>query len=349
MENNEKNIEDRKPEQVEVSSPPAVLEPSKEKLVEIRDLRTYFFTDAGVVTSVDGVSYDIYKGETLGLVGESGCGKSVTALSIMRLVPDPPGKIVNGEILFKGQDLTGFTNKEMRKIRGNQIGMMFQEPMTSLNPVYTVGDQIIEAITLHLGKTYDEARELAINVLRVVGIPSPEQRVDEYPHQLSGGMKQRVMIAMSLVCKPDLVIADEPTTALDVTIQAQILDLLRYLQKKYGMSILLITHDLGVVAELAHRVVVMYASKVIEQADVKELFANPLHPYTVGLFKSIPKLDGDQKELEPITGVVPNPLDFPDGCHFHPRCPQAMAKCRQEEPPLIEVKPDHLSACWLNG
>ncbi|MDP7420752.1 MAG: ABC transporter ATP-binding protein, partial [bacterium] len=305
MENNEKNIEDRKPEQVEVSSPPAVLEPSKEKLVEIRDLRTYFFTDAGVVTSVDGVSYDIYKGETLGLVGESGCGKSVTALSIMRLVPDPPGKIVNGEILFKGQDLTGFTNKEMRKIRGNQIGMMFQEPMTSLNPVYTVGDQIIEAITLHLGKTYDEARELAINVLRVVGIPSPEQRVDEYPHQLSGGMKQRVMIAMSLVCKPDLVIADEPTTALDVTIQAQILDLLRYLQKKYGMSILLITHDLGVVAELAHRVVVMYASKVIEQADVKELFANPLHPYTVGLFKSIPKLDGDQKELEPITGVVP--------------------------------------------
>jgi len=319
----------------------------KKKLVEIMDLKTHFFTDAGVVTSVDGVSYDIYRGETLGLVGESGCGKSVTALSIMRLVPDPPGRIVNGQILFDGRDLTALSNKEMRKIRGNRIGMMFQEPMTSLNPVYTVGDQIIEAITLHLGKTYDEARELAINVLKVVGIPSPEQRVDEYPHQLSGGMKQRVMIAMSLVCKPDLVIADEPTTALDVTIQAQILDLLRYLQEKYGMSILLITHDLGVVAEMAHRVVVMYASKVVEQADVVELFKNPLHPYTVGLFKSIPKLDEEQKELEPIRGVVPNPLDFPDGCHFHPRCPRAIERCREQEPPLVEVSPGHLSACWL--
>jgi len=319
----------------------------QEKLVEIMDLKTHFFTDAGVVTSVDGVSYDIYRGETLGLVGESGCGKSVTALSIMRLVPDPPGRIVNGQILFDGRDLTALSNKEMRKIRGNRIGMMFQEPMTSLNPVYTVGDQIIEAITLHLGKTYDEARELAINVLKVVGIPSPEQRVDEYPHQLSGGMKQRVMIAMSLVCKPDLVIADEPTTALDVTIQAQILDLLRYLQEKYGMSILLITHDLGVVAEMAHRVVVMYASKVVEQADVVELFKNPLHPYTVGLFKSIPKLDEEQKELEPIRGVVPNPLDFPDGCHFHPRCPRAIERCREQEPPLVEVSPGHLSACWL--
>lgn len=319
----------------------------KEKLVEIMDLKTHFFTDAGVVTSVDGVSYDIYRGETLGLVGESGCGKSVTALSIMRLVPDPPGRIVHGQILFDGRDLTMLSNKEMRKIRGNRIGMMFQEPMTSLNPVYTVGDQIIEAITLHLGKTYDEARELAINVLKVVGIPSPEQRVDEYPHQLSGGMKQRIMIAMSLVCKPDLVIADEPTTALDVTIQAQILDLLRYLQEKYGMSILLITHDLGVVAEMAHRVVVMYASKVVEQADVIELFKNPLHPYTVGLFKSIPKLDEEQKELEPIRGVVPNPLDFPDGCHFHPRCPRAMERCRDQEPPLVEVRPGHLSACWL--
>lgn len=319
----------------------------QEKLVEIMDLKTHFFTDAGVVTSVDGVSYDIYRGETLGLVGESGCGKSVTALSIMRLVPDPPGRIVNGQILFDGRDLTALSNKEMRKIRGNRIGMMFQEPMTSLNPVYTVGDQIIEAITLHLGKTYDEARELAINVLKVVGIPSPEQRVDEYPHQLSGGMKQRVMIAMSLVCKPDLVIADEPTTALDVTIQAQILDLLRYLQEKYGMSILLITHDLGVVAEMAHRVVVMYASKVVEQADVVELFKNPLHPYTVGLFKSIPKLEEEQKELEPIRGVVPNPLDFPDGCHFHPRCPRAMERCREQEPPLVEVSPGHLSACWL--
>ena len=319
----------------------------QEKLVEIMDLKTHFFTDAGVVTSVDGVSYDIYRGETLGLVGESGCGKSVTALSIMRLVPDPPGRIVNGQILFDGRDLTALSNKEMRKIRGNRIGMMFQEPMTSLNPVYTVGDQIIEAITLHLGKTYDEARELAINVLKVVGIPSPEQRVDEYPHQLSGGMKQRVMIAMSLVCKPDLVIADEPTTALDVTIQAQILDLLRYLQEKYGMSILLITHDLGVVAEMAHRVVVMYASKVVEQADVVELFKNPLHPYTVGLFKSIPKLEEEQKELEPIRGVVPNPLDFPDGCHFHPRCPRAIERCREQEPPLVEVSPGHLSACWL--
>ena len=323
--------------------------PSDEILVDIRNLQTFFYTDAGVVKSVNDVSYDIRKGETLGLVGESGCGKSVTAFSIMRLVPDPPGKIVGGQIMFGKTDLTRISDEEMRRIRGNKIGMIFQEPMTSLNPVYTVGNQIGEAIRLHLKLDPHRTREASIDILRQVGIPAPEKRVDEYPHQMSGGMKQRVMIAMSLVCNPELLIADEPTTALDVTIQAQILDLMRRLQREYGMSILMITHDLGVIAEMAHRVVVMYASKVVEKAEVKELFANPRHPYTEGLFRSIPSLDDAQTELEPIPGMVPSPTEFPSGCKFHPRCRYAMDRCKVEEPPLFEVGPGHVAACWLRA
>lgn len=323
-------------------------EPHMEKLLEIKNLKTHFFTDDGVVKSVDDVSYDIFKGETLGLVGESGCGKSVSAMSILRLIPSPPGRIVNGEILFHGKDLTKFSDQEIRKIRGNKIGMIFQEPMTSLNPVYTVGDQIMESIMLHMGKDYSESRELAIGMLEKVGIPSPRQRIDVYPHQMSGGMKQRVMIAIALVCNPELLIADEPTTALDVTIQAQIIDLLSQLQKEFRTSILLITHDLGVIAEMAHRVVVMYASKVVEIAEVKELFGNPKHPYTIGLFNSIPKLEGDEKKLQPIKGVVPNPLEFPSGCKFHTRCDSVMPQCRVIEPKLTEISPGHKAACWLN-
>ena len=256
-------------------------------LLELRDLKTYFYTDEGVARAVDGVSYVVKRGETLGVVGESGCGKSVTALSVMRLIADPPGKIVQGKILFEGTDLVTLPGEEMRRIRGNRIGMIFQEPMTSLNPVFTVGDQIIEAVVLHKGVSYQEGRDRAIEMLRKVGIPSPESRVDDYPHQMSGGMRQRVMIAMALSCDPDLLIADEPTTALDVTIQAQILELMRKLQDELGMSILLITHDLGVVAQNAQHVAVMYAGKVVEYSNTREVFANPRHPYTVGLFRSI--------------------------------------------------------------
>lgn len=318
------------------------------KLIQVKDLKTYFYTDAGIVKAVDGVSFDICKGETLGIVGESGCGKTVTALSIMRLVDEPVGKIVSGEIIFEDKDLLKLSSPGIRDVRGNEIGMIFQEPMTSLNPVYTIGNQIIEAITLHLGKSPEEARSMTIDVLKQVGIPSPERRIDEYPHQMSGGMKQRAMIAMSLVCNPKLLIADEPTTALDVTIQAQILDLMRDLQRDFHMSILLITHDLSVIAETAHRVVVMYASKIVEVAPVIELFENPRHPYTVGLFESIPKIDKEQKVLQPIPGVVPNPLEFPSGCKFHTRCKHCMEICKTEEPYLEEIAPDHWSACWLN-
>jgi len=321
---------------------------NREKLIELKNLHTYFYTDAGVVKSVNDVSYDIYKGETLGIVGESGCGKSVTAMSIMRLIPQPPGKIASGEIIFKGKDLTKIPEADMRKIRGNEISVIFQEPMTSLNPVYTVGDQIQEAIALHLKLDYAQARTRTIEMLEKVGIPSPEVRVDDYPHQMSGGMKQRVMIAMALSCNPELLIADEPTTALDVTIQAQILDLLRSLQAEYGMSILLITHDLGVIAEMAHRVVVMYASKCVETAEVNELFEHPKHPYTIGLFNSLPKIHVEQKQLEPIRGMVPNPLDFPVGCKFNTRCNHVMDICKEKEPPYFEVGKEHFSACWLN-
>ncbi|MFZ5816032.1 MAG: ABC transporter ATP-binding protein [Bacillota bacterium] len=318
-----------------------------EKLVEIRNLKTHYYTEDGVVRAVDGVNLYIKRGETLGVVGESGCGKSVTSLSIMRLIPNPPGKIVDGEILFEGEDLVKKSEAEMRKIRGNDISMIFQEPMTSLNPVYTIGDQIAEAIQLHQGLSYKEAIDKAIEMLRLVGIPLPERRVKEYPHQLSGGMRQRVMIAMALSCNPKLLIADEPTTALDVTIQAQILELMKKLKKELGMAIMLITHDLGVVAEMCERVVVMYAGKVVEEADAVNVFKHPLHPYTEGLLKSIPRMDEDVEKLHVIEGVVPNPLHLPPGCRFEPRCPIAIEKCKTEQPPLEQVTPGRWVACYM--
>ena len=319
---------------------------SKEKLIDVNDLQTYFHTEEGTVKAVDGVSFEIYPGETLGVVGESGCGKSVTSLSIMRLIESPPGQIENGEILFNGKDLTKLSQKEMRKIRGNDISMIFQEPMTSLNPVYTVGDQIMEAILIHKNVNKKQAREEAINMLRKVGIPLPEQRVDEYPHQLSGGMRQRVMIAMALSCDPQLLIADEPTTALDVTIQAQILELMNSLKRQFGMAIMMITHDLGVIAEVSDRVAVMYAGKIVEYTDVKTLYADPKHPYTWGLMHSIPHIEKDLDRLEAIPGNVPNPLNFPTGCKYNTRCPFATDKCRTDEPDILEVEEGHHVACW---
>jgi peptide/nickel transport system ATP-binding protein/oligopeptide transport system ATP-binding protein len=318
-----------------------------ENLIEVRNLKTHFFTDEGVARAVDGVSFAIKPHETLGLVGESGCGKSVTSLSIMRLIPQPPGRIVEGEILFEGADLVRLSEKEMRGIRGNEISMIFQEPMSSLNPVYTVGDQIMEAIILHQRVSKDEARRRAVEMLKRVGISSPDTRVHEYPHQLSGGMRQRVMIAMALSCNPALLIADEPTTALDVTIQAQILELLNGLQRDFGMAVLLITHDLGVIAETAHRVVVMYAGIVVEQADVEPLFAAPKHPYTRGLLDSIPKLTEKAERLATIPGTVPNPLEHAPGCPFANRCAFVMDVCRAEMPLLAEVAPGHLARCHL--
>lgn len=319
---------------------------NNELLLSIRGLKTHFFTDEGQVPAVDGVSFDIYKGKTLGVVGESGCGKSVTALSIMRLIPEPPGEIIAGKIHFEGDELTTIPMREMRRIRGNRIGMIFQEPMTSLNPVFTVGNQIIEAIQLHLRLAPREARELAVESLKRVGIPSPQRRIDEYPHQMSGGMKQRVMIAMALVCNPVLLIADEPTTALDVTIQAQILELLEQLQTEDQMGIILITHDLAVIAETADDVVVMYAGKVVEHADVYTLFESPAHPYTQGLFASLPNLGQRLERLETIVGMVPSPLDFPTGCRFRTRCKYATEVCALDEPILNAIgATDHLVAC----
>ncbi len=315
-------------------------------LLSLEDVRTWFFTDAGIVPSVDGISYQVRRGRTLGVVGESGCGKSVTALSVMRLVPSPPGRTVSGRIMFEGKDLLALSETEMRRIRGNRIGMIFQEPMTSLNPVFTVGNQLLESIQLHLQLPAAEARNLAIEMLAKVGIPSPAQRIDEYPHQMSGGMKQRVMIAMALACNPALLIADEPTTALDVTIQAQILDLLASLQQDNGMGIVMITHDLGVVAEVADDVVVMYAGKVVEYTTVTELFANPKHPYTQGLFKSLPDVELPRgSRLPTIPGMVPSPLRFPTGCRFRSRCPFASAECGQTEPELRSMGENHVVAC----
>jgi peptide/nickel transport system ATP-binding protein/oligopeptide transport system ATP-binding protein len=318
-----------------------------QNLLEVRNLKTYFYTDEGVARAVDGVSFALRPHQTLGLVGESGCGKSVTSLSIMRLIPQPPGRIVEGEILFGGTDLVRLSEKEMRSIRGNEISMIFQEPMSSLNPVYTVGDQIVEAIVLHQKVSREEARKRAIEMLKRVGIPSPETRVDEYPHQLSGGQRQRVMIAMALSCNPSMLIADEPTTALDVTIQAQILELLQGLQTDFGMAILLITHDLGVIAETAHRVVVMYAGIVVEEADVIPLFDDPKHPYTRGLLDSIPKLTQPQSRLATIPGTVPNPLDHLPGCPFANRCSYVMDICRVQMPRLAEVASGHAVRCHL--
>jgi oligopeptide/dipeptide ABC transporter ATP-binding protein len=316
-----------------------------EKLLEVKNLRTSFFTEEGEVKAVDEVSFDVYKGRTLGIVGESGCGKSVASLSVMRLVPSPPGKIVGGEILYRGKDLLKLSAEEMRKIRGNEISMVFQEPMTSLNPVYSVGNQIGEAIELHQkGLSRGDVRVKTIEMLKLVGIPSPEKRVDDYPHQLSGGMRQRVMIAMALSCNPHLLIADEPTTALDVTIQAQILDLLRDLQQKVGMALILITHDLGVVAEMAEEVVVMYAGRVVEHASVQELFSNPKMPYTRALLNSIPVLNRKQR-LESIPGIVPNLLELPKGCRFQDRCKYVIDECHAREPELRGIGKAHEIRC----
>jgi oligopeptide/dipeptide ABC transporter ATP-binding protein len=315
-------------------------------LLEVSELRTHFVTDSGEFRAVDGVSFTLVAGRTLGVVGESGCGKSVTALSIMGLVPQPPGRIAGGAVRFEGTDLLGVGAAALRELRGNKISMIFQEPMTSLNPAFTIGDQIVEVILRHCAVAPREAREWAIEMLRRVRIPAPEQRFNDYPHKLSGGMRQRAMIAMALACSPKLLIADEPTTALDVTVQAQILDLMRNLREETGAAILLITHDLGVIAELAHEVVVMYAGKIVERAEVAALFADPQHPYTVGLLGSIPKLYGEQDRLATIEGIVPSPLNLPQGCRFHPRCPFTVDSCRVSEPPLAEVKPGHFSACW---
>ncbi|MAE93923.1 MAG: peptide ABC transporter ATP-binding protein [Deltaproteobacteria bacterium] len=317
-------------------------------LLEIDDLQTHFGTDAGLVRAVDGVSFDVDRGETVAVVGESGCGKSVTALSILRLVATPPGIYAGGAIRLEGENLLEASEDRMREVRGNEIAMIFQEPMTSLNPVFTVGGQIVEAIQLHQGLASGPARERAIFALDRVGIPAAAQRIDDYPHQMSGGMRQRVMIAMALACNPRLLIADEPTTALDVTIQAQILELLARLQSELEMSVLLITHDLGVVAETAQRVVVMYAGRIVEQAPVEALFGTPRHPYTVGLMKSLPRLDGPDERLVPIEGGVPDALHMPTGCRFHPRCPLAIDRCAQEEPPLVD-QAGHQVACWRDG
>jgi oligopeptide/dipeptide ABC transporter ATP-binding protein len=315
-------------------------------LLRLEELQTHFFTDDGVVRAVDGVSYALGERETLAVVGESGSGKSVTALSILRLVADPPGRIVSGRILFRDRDLVPLGQRDMRKIRGKEISMIFQEPMTSLNPVYTCGDQIMEAVVLHEGVDRKAARARAVEMLRLVGIPLPEQRVDEYPHQMSGGMRQRVMIAMALACRPAILIADEPTTALDVTIQAQILELLKRLQAELGMAVLLITHDLGVVAETADRVAVMYAGQVVEYCDVAAAFRRTLHPYTAGLLASLPKLGDKRAALRVIPGNVPNPARFPSGCRFHPRCPVAQDRCRTEAPPIATFDGGHQTRCW---
>ena len=314
-------------------------------LLEVKNLRTHFFTQDGVVKAVDGVSFSIDDGRTLGIVGESGCGKSVAAMSILRLVARP-GRIVDGEVLLDGRDLIKLSEDDIRDVRGNSISMIFQEPMTSLNPVYTCGDQIAETVSLHLGLGRREAMEQAVEMLRLVGIPDAKRRANEYPHQLSGGMRQRVMIAMALSTNPALLIADEPTTALDVTIQAQILELMMELRSRNRMSIMLITHDLGVVAEMADDVVVMYAGKVVEQATATTVFEQPHHPYTKGLLHSIPRLGERRRRLEVIRGVVPNPLNLPSGCLFKRRCPSAMPIC-DTAPPFQEIAPGHLSRCWL--
>ena len=321
----------------------------KNTLLQIRNLKTYFYTSDGVVKAVDDVSWNVDHGEVIGLVGESGCGKSVTALSILRLIPAPPGRVVDGEILFKGKNLLSLSLEEIRKIRGNDISMIFQEPMTSLNPVFTIGAQVAEAIQLHQKLNKKAALEKSIDMLKLVGIPSPEKRVKEYPHELSGGMKQRAMIAMALSCNPKILIADEPTTALDVTIQAQILDLMLKLKDEFDASIVLITHDLGVIAEMAQKVVVMYAGKVMEQAEVNKIFENPLNPYTQGLLNSLPKIDTAHKQkLNTIPGIVPSLYDLPKGCKFSPRCNQVIEICYQSEPELIEVDDAHWSRCWLH-
>jgi peptide/nickel transport system ATP-binding protein len=323
-------------------------------LLDVADLRTYFFLRSGILKAVDGISFALKAHETLAIVGESGCGKSMTALSLMRLIPEPPGKIVSGSVKLDGRELLALDERAMRQVRGKDISMIFQEPMTSLNPVMTVGNQIAEALLLHEGLSQRDALRRAVEILKLVRIPEPEQRLKEYPHQLSGGMRQRVMIAMALACNPKVLLADEPTTALDVTIQAQILDIIIDLQKKLGTAVILITHDLGVVAETAQRVIVMYAGRKVEEAPVGELFARPLHPYTHGLMASIPRLElmrggsgsETKRRLEEIKGIVPALTNLPPGCSFAPRCPFAIEKCRREFPPYEEKRPGHWAACW---
>ena len=317
------------------------------ELLKIRNLETHFFSHEGAVKAVNRISFAINVGETLGLVGESGCGKSVTALSIMRLIPNPPGKIVGGEIYFEGKNLLQLDEKQMRNIRGKKISMIFQEPMTSLDPVFTIGHEIVESIQLHQGLKKEEAKERAIEALKIVGIPDAGKRIDSYPHELSGGMRQRAMIAMALSCNPTLLIADEPTTALDVTIQAQILKLIHELKEEFDASVMLITHDLGVIAEMCDYVAVMYAGHIVESSDVDTLFVNPLHPYTKGLMKSIPRLDVESEHLDTIRGLVPNLLDLPPGCPFHPRCDLRLRQCAKEVPELIQVEDLHLVKCHL--
>jgi len=319
-----------------------------EKVLEIKDLQTNFYTHDGIVRGCDQVSYRVNKGETLAVVGESGSGKSVTALSILGLVPNPPGKIDGGEIWFKGRDLLTLTEKEMQKIRGNEIAMIFQEPMTSLNPVLRVGEQIAESLSLHQPAMHRaQMHQRVIELLTQVGISAPQSRIDEYPHQLSGGMRQRVMIAMALACNPALLIADEPTSALDVTIQAQILRLIDDLKRELGMAVIMITHDLGVVAETADRVAVMYAGKIVEYGHVLDIFDRPKHPYLIGLKRSMPTLDTDSVLLYAIPGMVPNPTDLPKGCKFAPRCEQCMPCCAEQEPPMMSFSDEHYARCWL--
>jgi oligopeptide transport system ATP-binding protein len=318
-------------------------------MLEVNGLKTQFFTQDGVVKAVDGVSFYVNEGETLGIVGESGCGKSVSVLSVMRLIPQPPGKIVDGEVLFDGQDLVKLSDDDIRRVRGNKIAMIFQDPMTSLNPVLTIGRQIQEALELHMGMNKDESRKRAAELLEMVGIPEADTRLDDYPHQFSGGMRQRAMIAMSLACNPRLLIADEPTTALDVTIQAQIVELVKRLRDEIGMAVIWITHDLGVVAGLADRMMVMYAGHVVEEAPVKEVYADPRHPYTLGLLGSLPRLDELREDrLTSIEGLPPDLIALPPGCPFEPRCVYAIDKCREVRPQLEPVGPRHRIACWVD-
>ncbi|MCB9148478.1 MAG: ABC transporter ATP-binding protein [Caldilineaceae bacterium] len=319
------------------------------KLLEVKNLKTQFFTQDGVVHAVNGISYIVNEGETVAIVGESGSGKSVGVMSLIRLIPQPPGKIVDGEVWFDGQDLLKLSEDELRRVRGNRIAMIFQDPMTSLNPVLTIGRQITEALELHLNMSREQSRKRAVELLELVGIPGAASRLDDYPHQFSGGMRQRVMIAMGLSCNPQLLIADEPTTALDVTIQAQIVDLVNRLKDELGMAIIWITHDLGVVAGMAQRVIVMYSGFIVEEAHVDEIYAQPRHPYTLGLLRSIPRLDlGRQKRLVPIEGLPPDLLEAPSHCPFAPRCSFAVDKCWEANPPLEPVGPNHKAACWVD-
>jgi oligopeptide/dipeptide ABC transporter ATP-binding protein len=317
-------------------------------LLEVQDLKTYFFTAAGTVRAVDGVSYDVRAGETVALVGESGCGKSVSALSVMRLVAAPAGRIVGGQIRFRERDLLTLDEESMRRLRGRELAMIFQEPMTSLNPVLSIGRQLTEPLEIHLGMRAEQARQRAVELLALVGIPDPEQRLAQYPHHFSGGMRQRLMIAMALACNPALILADEPTTALDVTIQAQILELMKDLCRRLGIAMVLITHNLGVVARYADRVNVMYAGKLVEQGSARDLYARPRHPYTMGLLRSVPRLDEPRKaKLYPIDGQPPDLTRLPPGCAFAPRCQYAIARCQSDTPPLMHVAAEHFSACWV--